>query len=136
MTLQQGAFLPQPPLDDSDSVLYQQIEEQIEISIKYQGYIERQADEIERHGANENTRLPENFDYAEVRGLSFEARQKLTAVKPETIGQASRISGMTPAAISLLMVHMKRRLGRSSRDDGAETNESDDGLGLPQVLSQ
>jgi len=136
MALQQGAFLPEPPLDNSDSVLYKQIEEQIEISIKYQGYIDRQADEIERHGANENTRLPENLDYAEVRGLSFEARQKLTAVKPETIGQASRISGMTPAAISLLMVHLKRRLGRSPRDGGAEVNESDDGLGLPQVLSQ
>jgi len=137
MALQQGAFLPQPPLDDSDPVLYKQIEEQIEISIKYQGYIERQADEIERHGANENTRLPENLDYAEVRGLSFEARQKLTAVKPETVGQASRISGMTPAAISLLMVHLKRRLGRVPRGDGAEGNGSgEDGVGLPQVLSQ
>jgi len=136
MALQQGAFLPQPPLDDTDSVLYKQIEEQIEISIKYQGYIERQADEIERHGANENTRLPANLDYAEVRGLSFEARQKLTAVKPETIGQASRISGMTPAAISLLMVHLKRRLGRMPRADAAVDNESDDGVGSPQVLSQ
>jgi len=137
MSLQQGAFLPQPRLDDSDSVLYKQIEEQIEISIKYQGYIDRQADEIERHGANENTRLPENLDYAEVRGLSFEARQKLTAVKPETVGQASRISGMTPAAISLLMVHLKRRMGRMSRGEGAEGNESgDDGVSLPQVLNQ
>jgi tRNA uridine 5-carboxymethylaminomethyl modification enzyme len=118
MSLQQGAFLPQMPLDDGDPVLRQQIEEQIEISIKYQGYIERQADEIERHGAHESTRLPENLDYAEVRGLSFEVRQKLMTVKPETIGQASRISGMTPAAISLLMVYLKKGLGRTPRVDG------------------
>lgn len=93
-------------------MLLAQIEEQIEIGIKYQGYIERQAGEIERNGAHENTRLPEGIDYAEVRGLSFEARQKLNQHRPETIGQASRISGITPAAISLLMVHLKRGLGR------------------------
>ena len=90
-----------------------QIKEQIEIGIKYQGYIDRQAGEIERNEAHENTRLPEGLDYAEVRGLSFEARQKLTQFRPETIGQASRISGITPAAISLLMVHLKRGLGPS-----------------------
>jgi tRNA uridine 5-carboxymethylaminomethyl modification enzyme len=95
-----------------DDVLLAQIKEQIEIGIKYQGYIDRQADEIERNEAHESTRLPEGLDYAEVRGLSFEARQKLMQFRPETIGQASRISGITPAAISLLMVHLKRGLGR------------------------
>jgi tRNA uridine 5-carboxymethylaminomethyl modification enzyme len=99
------------PLAD-DPVLLAQIKEQVEIGVKYQGYIDRQAGEIERNGAHENTRLPEGIDYAEVRGLSFEARQKLTQHRPETIGQASRISGITPAAISLLMVHLKRGLGR------------------------
>ncbi len=70
-----------------DEVLLAQIKEQIEIGVKYQGYIERQAGEIERNEAHENTRLPENLDYSEVRGLSFEARQKLTQFRPETIGQ-------------------------------------------------
>jgi len=112
MKLQGGVYAPDASLAEADPVLREQIEEQIEIAIKYQGYIERQAGEIERHGAHENTRLPENLDYAEVRGLSFEARQKLTQTRPETIGQASRMSGMTPAAISLLMVHLKKSLGR------------------------
>jgi tRNA uridine 5-carboxymethylaminomethyl modification enzyme len=109
--LREGACAPEAPLAD-DQVLLDQIKEQIEIGIKYQGYIDRQADEIERNGAHENTRLPEGIDYKEVRGLSFEACQKLTQHRPETIGQASRISGITPAAISLLMVHLKRGLGR------------------------
>ncbi|HIH2652827.1 TPA: tRNA uridine-5-carboxymethylaminomethyl(34) synthesis enzyme MnmG [Burkholderia cenocepacia] len=103
---------PAEPLTD-DPVLLEQIKEQVEIGIKYQGYIERQASEIERNDANENTRLPDGIDYREVRGLSFEVSQKLNEFRPETIGQASRISGVTPAAISLLMVHLKRRgLGR------------------------
>jgi tRNA uridine 5-carboxymethylaminomethyl modification enzyme len=106
-------------------VLLAQIKEQIEIGVKYQGYIERQAGEIERNEAHENTRLPENLDYSEVRGLSFEARQKLTQFRPETIGQASRISGITPAAISLLMVHLKRGLGRrAQKSTNAGTDNS------------
>ena len=111
--LRDGACGPQTPLAE-DSVLLTQLKEQIEIGVKYQGYIDRQADEIVRNGAQENTRLPEALDYHEVRGLSFEARQKLIQHRPETIGQASRISGITPAAISLLMVHLKRGLGRRS----------------------
>jgi tRNA uridine 5-carboxymethylaminomethyl modification enzyme len=109
--LRDGVCAPAETLAEDD-VLLAQIKEQIEIGIKYQGYIERQAGEIERNESHENTRLPEGLDYAEVRGLSFEARQKLTQFRPETIGQASRISGITPAAISLLMVHLKRGLGR------------------------
>ncbi|MBC8727012.1 tRNA uridine-5-carboxymethylaminomethyl(34) synthesis enzyme MnmG [Paraburkholderia sp. UCT2] len=107
-----------------DPVLLAQIKEQIEIAVKYQGYIDRQAGEIERNEAQENTRLPDGLDYTEVRGLSFEARQKLMQFRPETIGQASRISGITPAAISLLMVHLKRGLGRrpsKSAEPGADS---------------
>jgi tRNA uridine 5-carboxymethylaminomethyl modification enzyme len=113
--LRDGACGPEAPLAE-DPVLLAQIKEQIEIGVKYQGYIDRQADEIVRNGAQENTRLPEGLDYNEVRGLSFEARQKLIQHRPETIGQASRISGITPAAISLLMVHLKRGAGRRGRN--------------------
>jgi tRNA uridine 5-carboxymethylaminomethyl modification enzyme len=118
--LRDGECGPQPVLAD-DPVLLAQIKEQIEIGVKYQGYIDRQAGEIERNGSQENTRLPEGIDYADVRGLSFEARQKLTQHRPETIGQASRISGITPAAISLLMVHLKRGLGRRGSASGTDT---------------
>ncbi len=84
------------------------VAEQVEITTKYAGYIERQQVEIERRMAQEDTRLPQDLDYRHVRGLSTEVRQKLDAHKPETVGQASRISGVTPAAISLLLVHLKR----------------------------
>ena len=82
--------------------------EQVEIQAKYQGYIERQRDEIGRNEQYENQALPATLDYREVRGLSIEAQQKLNQHKPETLGQAARISGITPAAISLLLVHLKR----------------------------
>ncbi|WP_248322363.1 tRNA uridine-5-carboxymethylaminomethyl(34) synthesis enzyme MnmG [Caballeronia sp. Sq4a] len=117
--LRGGSSGPDAPLAD-DPVLLEQIKEQIEIGVKYQGYIERQADEIVRNGAQENTRLPEGIDYNDVRGLSFEARQKLMQHRPETIGQASRISGITPAAISLLMVHLKRGLGRRGKGSSGD----------------
>ncbi|WP_175735415.1 tRNA uridine-5-carboxymethylaminomethyl(34) synthesis enzyme MnmG [Burkholderia ambifaria] len=124
--LKGGECGPAEPLAD-DPVLLEQIKEQVEIGIKYQGYIERQASEIERNDANENTRLPDGIDYREVRGLSFEVSQKLNEFRPETIGQASRISGVTPAAISLLMVHLKRRgLGRRN-GTAAEATEQGDG---------
>jgi tRNA uridine 5-carboxymethylaminomethyl modification enzyme len=84
---------------------------QVEIQAKYQGYVARQREEIERHERYESLALPDDLDYDKVRGLSIEVRQKLKQHRPETIGQASRISGMTPAAISLLLVHMKRRAG-------------------------
>jgi tRNA uridine 5-carboxymethylaminomethyl modification enzyme len=87
-----------------------QVAEQVEIQAKYQGYIERQSEEIARYEHYENLRLPEGVDYREVRGLSVEAQQKLNQQRPETLGQASRISGITPAAISMLLVHLKRRL--------------------------
>jgi tRNA uridine 5-carboxymethylaminomethyl modification enzyme len=82
--------------------------EQVEIQIKYQGYIERQHDEVRRLEQFEMTRLPAVLDYRLVRGLSIEVQQKLNKQRPETLGQAARISGITPAAISLLLVHLKR----------------------------
>jgi tRNA uridine 5-carboxymethylaminomethyl modification enzyme len=84
------------------------VREQVEIQLKYAGYIDRQAREVERHDYYENLKLPDPFDYMDVKGLSFEVRQKLNKHRPETLGQASRISGVTPAAISLLLVHLKK----------------------------
>ena len=85
-----------------------EIAEQIEIQAKYQGYIARQMEEIARQEGQETTRLPDNMDYSMVRGLSIEVQQKLNKHQPQTVGQAARISGVTPAAISLLLVHLKR----------------------------
>jgi tRNA uridine 5-carboxymethylaminomethyl modification enzyme len=85
------------------------IAEQIEIQARYDGYLERQHLEIERARRHEQTPIPEHLDYAEVRGLSCEVRQKLVGFRPLTVGQASRLPGVTPAAISLLLVHLKRR---------------------------
>jgi tRNA uridine 5-carboxymethylaminomethyl modification enzyme len=85
------------------------VREQVEIAAKYQGYIDRQIDEVARSRGQENTKLPSDLDYREIHGLPIEAQQKLNTHKPETIGQASRISGITPAAISLLLVYLKRK---------------------------
>jgi len=91
------------------------VAEQVEIQIKYQGYIERQREEVLHQEKFETTRLPADLDYGSVRGLSIEAQQKLNKQRPETLGQAARISGITPAAISLLLVHLKRGFGASVR---------------------
>ena len=85
-----------------------QVAEQVEIQAKYHGYIERQQEEIERSAQQENTRLPLDIDYTKISGLSIEAQQKLAKHQPETLGQAARISGITPATISVLMVYAKR----------------------------
>ena len=85
------------------------VREQVEISAKYQGYIDRQAEEVARGRGQESAKLSADIDYSEIHGLPIEAQQKLNAQKPETIGQASRISGITPAAISLLLVYLKRK---------------------------
>lgn len=87
------------------------VAEQIEIQCRYAGYIKRQQTEIERHKANELVKIPTALDYADVRGLSSEVREKLIRSKPETIGQAGRIPGVTPAAISLLLIHLKKKRG-------------------------
>lgn len=84
------------------------VRDQVEVQIKYEGYIKKQAIEIEKQQKYEKMPLPITFDYSQVRGLSHEVREKLQRIKPESIGQASRISGMTPAAISLLIVHLKK----------------------------
>jgi tRNA uridine 5-carboxymethylaminomethyl modification enzyme len=87
----------------------QSVREQVEIQVKYQGYIDRQQVEIERLQRYEHWRLPDEMDYANVVGLSNEVREKLRAQRPETVGQASRIPGVTPAAVSLLLVHLKKK---------------------------
>ncbi len=89
------------------SVDCHKVAEQVEIQAKYAGYIERQQNEIEKLKRHETTRVPEQIDYAKVKGLSSEVRQKFTEIRPETIGAASRIPGVTPAAISLLLIHLK-----------------------------
>jgi len=94
------------------------VAEQAEISTKYAGYIDRQQDEIARRRAQEDLRLPAGFDYRGVRGLSAEVQQKLNLHQPDTIGQAARISGVTPAAISLLLVHLKRGFAGLPRPGG------------------
>jgi tRNA uridine 5-carboxymethylaminomethyl modification enzyme len=92
----------------SEAAVDSSIAEQVEIRAKYEGYIARQADEVARRKGSESLALPSDIDYRGVRGLSAEVQQKLNLHRPETIGQASRISGITPAAISLLLVHLKR----------------------------
>jgi len=94
-----------PDLNEIDDP---EVVQEIEIQAKYEGYIGRQRDEILRREAQESQRIPSDLDYTMVRGLSNEVRQTLSRCKPQTIGQAGRISGVTPAAISLLLVHLKR----------------------------
>ena len=104
VTYADAADLKGEPVTDD-----QQVAEQVEIQIKYEGYIARQQEEIERLRKNENTKLPEDFDYEGISGLSNEIKLKLQDVRPATLAQASRISGVTPAAISLLLVYLKKR---------------------------
>jgi tRNA uridine 5-carboxymethylaminomethyl modification enzyme len=92
-----------------DERLAVQVPLQVDVQAKYTGYIERQHEEIERQRRSEETRLPESLDYAQVRGLSNEVRQKLSQLRPTTLGQAARIPGLTPAAISILLIHLKRQ---------------------------
>jgi len=98
-----GSLLAGPGVTDDDILA-----EQVEIQVKYAGYIARQQDEVQKHLAHEQQRIPADIDYDTVSSLSFEVRQKLKTHRPETIGQAARISGVTPAAISLLLIHLKR----------------------------
>jgi tRNA uridine 5-carboxymethylaminomethyl modification enzyme len=91
------------------------VAEQVEIQAKYHGYIDRQQEEIARHRESEATALPLDIDYRSVRGLSVEVQEKLNLHRPETVGQAARVPGVTPAAISLLLVHLKRRTQRTQK---------------------
>jgi tRNA uridine 5-carboxymethylaminomethyl modification enzyme len=104
------AAAPLPELSDT-------AKEQVSIQLKYQGYIDRQSTEIERAQLNEHWKLPLDLDYTLVRGLSAEVQQKLNQYKPETLGQASRISGITPAAVSLLMVYLRKGIGNHIQKD-------------------
>ena len=107
----------------SASLLNASVIEQVEIQVKYAGYIDRQAKEVERHEHYENLPLPTAMDYLAIAALSMEVRQKLNKHQPETLGQASRIAGVTPAAISLLLVHLKkgglRELSASAKEPNA-----------------
>ncbi len=94
----------------------EQVSEQVEIAAKYSGYIARQQEEIERLKAQQNTRIPESFDYSSVEGLSNELQEKLAAAKPETLARAARIPGVTPAAISLLLIYLKKHSALNKRD--------------------
>ena len=115
MSLEQGRYanleldVPrETPVSEEQVDFVATVVEQVEISAKYSGYIERQKDEVERAAHYENLRLPPDLDYSQVSALSFEVRQKLARQRPETLGQAARISGVTPAAISLLLIHLKK----------------------------
>ena len=115
MSLDGGKYLPVasetlPVVVSREALgeLYEPVVEQIEITAKYSGYIDRQRDEVQRAAHYESLKLPPDFDYMQVTALSIEVRQKLNKHRPETLGLASRISGVTPAAISLLMIHLKK----------------------------
>jgi tRNA uridine 5-carboxymethylaminomethyl modification enzyme len=130
MRLKDGAFanlaLSEPAAQDDAELLRLAVVEQVEIAAKYSGYIDRQREEVGRAAHYENLRLPSELDYLQVTALSFEARQRLSQHRPETLGQASRMSGITPATISLLLIHLKKgnfkgfaRLGTVT-EEGAE----------------
>lgn len=109
----------------AEAALDPQVIEQVEIQAKYQGYIDRQQDEVARAAAYESQVLPADLDYETVVGLSKEVRGKLGQHRPETLGQASRIQGVTPAAISLLVIHLKKLTGRNgSAGQGASSAQS------------
>ncbi len=101
-----------------DEELSDDVKEQVEISAKYQGYIDRQKEEIAKQKDSEHMKLGDAIDYDQVHGLSMEARQKLVEHRPETIGQAGRVSGITPATISILMIYMKRKYKRGASQGG------------------
>lgn len=92
-----------------DSNLPVDVQEQVEIQVKYEGYIKKQLSQVEKFVKLENRRLPENIDYSLIQGLRKEAQQKLNKIKPSSIGQASRISGVSPADISVLLIYLEQQ---------------------------
>jgi tRNA uridine 5-carboxymethylaminomethyl modification enzyme len=104
---------PAPWMAQADERLEREVRTQIEVHVRYAGYIERAQEEIERARRHEDTRLPEELDYAAVHGLSHEVRELLTRARPATLGQAGRLPGITPAAVSILMVHLKKHALRA-----------------------
>ncbi len=109
MSLDGGAWADPAVSRETLGELFEPVIEQVEIAAKYSGYIDRQKDEVERAAYYENLKLPPELDYMQVTSLSIEVRQKLSEHRPETLGLASRISGVTPAAISLLLIHLKKK---------------------------
>jgi tRNA uridine 5-carboxymethylaminomethyl modification enzyme len=97
-----GNLVAGPGIQDTVSA------EQVEIQVKYEGYVNKQQEDVEKQAAQEGQIIPQDIDYDSISSMSIEVRQRLKAAKPETVGQASRISGITPAAISLLLIHIKR----------------------------
>jgi len=127
MSLESGRFAAADVSRETLAELYAPVVEQVEIGAKYAGYIERQRDEVERAAAYEHLKLPAELDYLQVAALSIEVRQKLQKHRPETLGQAARISGITPAAISLLLIHLKR--GRYKGFAGTDADGAQDAAG-------
>ncbi len=105
----------------AEDVFVASVVEQVEIAAKYSGYIDRQKDEVLRAAHYENLRLPPELDYMQVSAMSIESRQRLSKQRPETLGQASRMSGITPATISLLLIHLKKNKFRGFASDAADT---------------
>ncbi|HUE30861.1 MAG TPA: tRNA uridine-5-carboxymethylaminomethyl(34) synthesis enzyme MnmG, partial [Verrucomicrobiae bacterium] len=102
------------PVLPIDARLPDQIGTQVEVRARYAGYLERQQEEVERARRNEETPLPADLDYRALAGLSHEVRQRLAEARPATVGQAGRVPGVTPAAVSILLVHLKKRAARSA----------------------
>ena len=120
-------------LPDRNETLSDEIIQQVEIAVKYAGYIERQALEVEKFKTLEDKIIPDTFDFSTVPSLRLEARQKLCKIRPRTIGQAARISGVSPADISILLVCLKRwgANGQADSSKDMETNESELPSGWP-----
>ncbi len=108
-----------PDPEGLDPEEYEQVRLKLDVEAKYSGYVERQEREIARQARQETLRLPEDIVYAEVDGLSNEARQRLESIRPVTLGQASRLEGVTPSAVSLLLIHLKRRSAMPRKAAGA-----------------
>ena len=104
----QGEVMQSAASAHTQNTFVQSVIEQVEIALKYAGYIDRQKEDVVRAAYYENLRLPETLDYMQVSALSIEARQRLNKQRPETLGQASRMSGITPATISLLLIYLKK----------------------------
>jgi len=124
MSLEGGRWKTDAVSRETLGELYAPVVEQIEIGAKYAGYIERQKDEVERAAYYENLKLPAELDYLQVSALSIEVRQKLSKHRPETLGLASRISGVTPAAISLLLVHLKKNRFKGFAESAAQAGQA------------
>ena len=110
-------------MSDEDLTLNYQEEEQVEVQVKYQGYINKQMEQVKRFNKLEQKQLPENLDYSLIKGLRTEAKQKLNKIRPASIGQASRISGVSPADISVLLIYLEQQRRRHIQTEEEEKSE-------------